>query len=269
MNFRASERWLSAGAIRRIGIATRAIAIVGTVLFGTLTAVVTMAPDIVERAARGHISHRLRAEVDALRTGSPAIAALIPDTELAATYAARLRDLQQRASVAVDAILDKWLASMCKEACGDVSKTRALLHAALSVLSEDAKAALNNLQSIAQGRFDFIFGKLRHELTLISAINLVVFLLLLLVVTVAREQRLVVVPAAILATSTLLTLGIYVFGTNWWWAVLTDGYWGYGYAAVDAIVFALLVDIVLFRGTITGFILQTIGTAISLIPAYF
>ena len=69
-----------------------------------------------------------------------------------------------------------------------------------------------------------------------------------------------------LAASTLVTLAFYVFGTNWWWAVLTDGYWGFGYLVLDAIVFALFVDIIVFRGIITNAILGVIGAVVSLIP---
>jgi hypothetical protein len=175
--------------------------------------------------------------------------------------------MQRLASARAEALLDKWLASLCKDSCGDQAKTRAVLHAAFSALPESTKAALVNLQAISQGRFDAIVGKLRHELTLISVTNLALFLVLLFVVSVAREQRLVILPAAMLAASTLVTLAFYVFGTNWWWAVLTDGYWGWGYLMLDAIVFALFVDIIVLRGMITELILGMIGAALSLVPA--
>ena len=186
---------LSAGAIRRIAVAIKAVAIIGIVLFGGLALVVATAPGAVERAARGYVSHRLQAEVAAIRAGSPAIAALIPDPNLAALYAVQLRALQQQASAAAEALLDKWLASLCKDACGDVAKARGLLHAAFSALPESTKTALGNLQAIGQGRFESIVDKLRHELTLISVANLAIFLFLLLVASIAREQRLVVLPA--------------------------------------------------------------------------
>ena len=266
MSSRVVDRRLSVGTIRRIAIAIRAIAIVGIALFGGLAVVATTMPDAIERVARGYVSYRLHAEVAALRADSPAIAALIPDPDLAAMYAVRLRELQQQASAGAEALLDKWLASLCKDACGDQAKTRALLHAAFSALPESMKTALGNLQSISQGRFDSIVDKLRHELTLISITNLVIFLFLLLVASIAREQRLVILPAAMLAASTLVTLAFYVFGTNWWWAVLTDGYWGFGYFVLDAIVFALFVDIIAFRGIVTNAILGVIGAIVSLIP---
>jgi hypothetical protein len=257
---------LSVGTIRRIAVAIKAIAIIGIALFGGLAVVVATAPDAVERAARGYVSYRLHAEVAALRVDSPEIAALIPDPDLAARYAVRLRELQREASAVAEAVLDKWLASLCKDACGDEAKTRALLHVAFSALPESTKTALSNLQLIGQGRFDSIVDKLRHELTLISVANLAIFLFLLFVASIAREQSLVILPAAMLAASTLVTLAFYVFGTNWWWAVLTDGYWGIGYLVLDAIVFALFVDIIVFRGIVTNAILGVIGALVSLIP---
>jgi len=258
---------LSAGTIRRIAIAIKGVAIIGIVLFGALAVVVTTAPGAVERAARGYVSHRLQAEVAAIRAGSPAIAALIPDPDQAALYAVHLRALQQQASAVAEAVLDKWLASLCRDACGDLAKARALLHAAFSTLPESTKTALRNLQSISQGRFESIVDKLRHELTLVSVANVAIFVFLLFVASIAREQRLIILPAAMLAASTLVTLAFYVFGTNWWWAVLTDGYWGWGYLMLDAIVFALFVDIIVLRGMITELILGMIGAALSLVPA--
>ena len=266
MSSRVADGRLSVGTIRRIAVAIKAVAIIGIVLFGGLTVVVATAPDAVERAARGFVSHRLHAEVAAIRAESPTIAALIPDPDLAALYAVRLRELQRQASVVAEALLDKWLASLCKDACGDEARTRALLHATFSALPENTKTALGNLQAIGQGRFDSIVDKLRHELILVSVANLAIFLFLLLVASIAREQRLVILPAAMLAASTLVTLAFYVFGTNWWWAVLTDGYWGFGYLVLDGIVFALFVDIIVLRGIVTEAILGLIGALVSAIP---
>lgn len=266
MSSRVADGRLSVGTVRRIAAAIKLVAIVGIVLFGGFAVAVATAPGAVERAARGYVSHRLQAEVSALRADLPAIAALIPDPDLAALYAVRLCELQQQASAMAEALLDRWLLSLCKDACGDQAKTRALLHAAFSALPESTKTALGNLQSISQGRFDSIVDKLRHELTLISIANLVIFLFLLLVISITREQRLVILPAAMLAASTLVTLAFYVFGTNWWWAVLTDGYWGFGYLVLDAIVFALFVDIIVLRGIVTDIILGVIGALLSLIP---
>jgi len=135
--------------VRRIAVAIKAVAIIGIVLFAGLAVLVTTRPDAVERAARGYVTHRLQAEVAAIRADSPAIAALIPDPDLAALYAVRLRELKQQASAVAEAVLDKWLASLCKDACGDQVKTRALLHAAFSALPESTKTALSNLQSIS------------------------------------------------------------------------------------------------------------------------
>ena len=86
------------------------------------------------------------------------------------------------------------------------------------------------------------------------------------IVSRLKAEKRGVLIAGMLAASTLVTLAFYVFGTNWWWAVLTDGYWGFGYLVFDAIVFALFVDIIVFRGIVTNAIVGVIGAVVSPTP---
>src|SRR5262249_32129304 len=163
------------GTIRLVAVAIRAIAVLGIAIFGTLAIVATKAPELVERAARGYLTDRLRAEVIALRSDAPEIAVLIPDAQVALAYAARLRALEQRGSAAAEVLLDRLLTCLCKDACGDRIKARTLLQAALKAVPEETQTALRNLQAIAQGRFDSILAKLRHELTLVAVVNVAIF----------------------------------------------------------------------------------------------
>ncbi len=262
MSSPAADALLPVAAIRRIGMAVRIIAVIGAVLFGGIAVLATAAPEMLERAARGYISHRLQVEVGALRAGLPEAGQLLPDAQLAQKYAEQLRAAQERFPAELEALVDKLIGCLCKTDCASRIKARALFDIGLKALPPDTRTALDNLRAIAQGRFDSIFDKLRHELALISTINAVIFLLLFLIALGAKAQRLAVLPAAMLTIATVISLAIYAFGTNWWWAILTDGYWGWSYLTLDGVIFLLFVDIIVLRGFITNAIVSAIGSVI-------
>ena len=264
MSSPAADALFPVAAIRRIGWVVRIIAVVGAVLFGGIAILATAAPDLLERAARGYISHRLQVEVGALRAGLPEAGQMLSDAELAQKYADQLRAAQERFPSQLEALVDKLIGCLCKADCVSRTKARAVFDFALKALPPETKTALENLRAVAQGRFDSIFDKLRHELTLISTINAAIFIVLFLIAFGAKAQRLAVLSAAMLTISTVISLGIYAFGTNWWWAILTDGYWGWSYLTLDGAVFLVFFDIVVLRGFVTNMIVNALG---SMIPA--
>jgi hypothetical protein len=265
MSSPATDALLPVAAIRRIGLAVRVIAVIGAVLFGGIALLVTAAPEVLERAARGYISHRLQVEVGALRAGLPEGGQMLSDAELARKYADQLRAAEERYPSELEALLDKLIGCLCKRDCASRIKARAVFDFALKALPQETRTAMENLRAVAQGRFDAIFDKLRHELTLISTINAVIFVLLFLIALGGKAQRLAVLPAAMLAIATVVSVAIYAVGTNWWWAILTDGYWGWSYLTLDGVIFLLFVDIVVLRGFVTGMIVDALGSVFSVL----
>jgi hypothetical protein len=265
MSSPAADALFPVDAIRRIGWVVRIIAVIGAVLFGGIALLVTAAPEVLERAARGYISHRLQVEVGALRAGLPEAGEMLSDSELAQKYADQLRAVQERYPSELEALLDKLIGCLCKRDCASRIKARAVFDFTLKALPPETKTALESLRAVAQGRFVSIFDKLRHELTLISTINAAIFIVLFLIAFGAKAQRLAVLPAAMLTISTVISLGIYAFGTNWWWAILTGGYWGWSYLTLDGVVFLVFFDIVVLRGLVTGMIVDALGSVFSVL----
>jgi hypothetical protein len=264
----AAPNALTMGAVtRRITQAVRAVAVVGVVLFGALAILAAAAPDVLERAARGYVSHRLQREVAALRADLPEATRLLPDAELARQYAETLRAAQERLPSALEALIDKLIGCLCKHECESRITARTLFELGLNALPAETRTALENLRAITQGRFDVIFEKLRRELLLISTVNTVIFAFLFLASLRARAWRLVVLPAALLAAATVTSLAIYALGTNWWWAILTDGYWGWSYLVLDGVIFLIFIDIVVLRGAVTGVIMDVIGSAVPVLAS--
>lgn len=259
MNSReADPDWL-----RSMAVAVRAIAVVGVILFGALAILVSMAPASVERAARGYVSQRLESELQALTGGSVALSGLIGDSELRERVAEQLARLNNKLPESAEHLLAKFADCLCLHDCAARTKARAIFDAVMAVASEETRALVLNLGAVAQGRFDTILGKLRHELILNFSLNAAIFGILLLATFRARGKRTVVVPAALLTLSTIISVGVYLIGTNWWWAVLTDGYWGMGYLLFDAIVMLFLLDIICFEGRVTEGLINAIADLFS------
>ena len=246
-------------------MAVKAIAIAGIILFGTISLLVVFSPQILERAAHGYVSQRLQAEIESLAGGLVDISQLIDDPALVERYADQLNARSAALQAAVEQWLQRLVECACKFDCAARAKARILLDAVVAAAPADARAAILNIQAIAQGRFDIVFAKLRHELLLISVINTAIFAALFIIAWVGKSWRALIPPAALLTASTLITAGMYVFGTNWWWAVLTDGYWGMGYLALDAIVAAFLFDNLFFDGKITTGLIDSISDMLSIL----
>jgi len=265
MSFPAADGRLSTDAIRHWAIAVRAVAVAGIILFGGLALVATAAPAFVERAAHGYTSQRLHDEIESLVGGFVEISQLIDDPELVQRYAAQLTARGAELRAAVTRVLDKLVECSCRHDCAARAKARIAFDAIVAAAPAEMGAAVTNIQAIAQGRFDIIFAKLSRELLLISLINTAIFAALLVVAWVGKATRALILPAALLSASIVITAGIYLFGTNWWWAVLTDGYWGMGYLTVDGIVTLFLCDIFFLEGRVTLGLIEGISDALSVL----
>ena len=250
---------------RGLEMTVKAIALAGVILFGAIALVVVLSPRILERAAHGYVSHRLQAEIESLAGGSVAISELTDDPALVQRYADQLNAGGAALRAAVEQWLQRLVECACKFDCAARAKARILLDTVVAAAPADVRATILNVRAIAQGRFDIVFAKLRHEILLISVINAAIFAALLLIAWIGKSWRALIPPAALLTASTLITAGMYVFGTNWWWTVLTDGYWGMGYLALDAIVALFLLDNLFLDGKITTGLMDGIRDMFSLL----
>jgi hypothetical protein len=250
---------------RGVEMIVKAIALAGVILFGAIAIVVAFSPRILEQAAHGYVSQRLQAEIESLAGGSLEISELTDDPALVQRYADQLTAGGAALRAAVEQWLQRLVECACKFDCAARAKARILLDAVVAAAPADARAAILNIQAIAQGRFDIVLAKLRHEILLISAINTAIFAALLLIAWIGKSWRALIPPTALLSASTLITAGMYVFGTNWWWTVLTDGYWGMGYLALDAIVALFLFDAFFLDGKITTGLMDSISAILSML----
>lgn len=249
--------------IHVIGASVRVVALIGVLLFGAIATLVAVAPAMIERAAQGYLSQRLQGELKSLTGGVVDASELIADPGLQQRYHAALNALGGKLPDAIDKLFASLTACLCKHDCGARAKAQVLFDALLATLAEDARAFVSNLNAVASGRFDVILAKLRHELLLVSAINAAIFGALFLACLRFPRRKAVIMPAALMAVSTLITAAIYFIGGDWWWTVLTDGYWGMGYLTIDAIVAVFLIDILFFDGRVTTGLIDGVADALS------
>ena len=76
-----------------------------------------------------------------------------------------------------------------------------------------------------------------------------------------------VVPAVLLIIATLVSVAIYVTGTDWFYAIIFQEYAGVWYAIGLSVIYAFLADIVLNRAKVTLKLLSQLPAAIP-VPVY-
>lgn len=98
----------------------------------------------------------------------------------------------------------------------------------------------------------------------VSAVAGVVFLLVLVLSVVKHEDRhLLGVPALLLCLAAFAGIYFYVFQQNWFYTIIFDDFWGYGYVSLLATILGSLIDIVYLDGRITRGIVNGIADALS------
>ena len=103
-------------------------------------------------------------------------------------------------------------------------------------------------------------------MTIFLATNLVAFIAILLASFLPnRNAPLLILPSVILLVAVSLSTFSYLFQTNWFFAVLFQNYWGYGYTAMVAGIFGLLLDVVMNRARVNNAIFSIVPNA--LVPA--
>jgi len=152
----------------------------------------------------------------------------------------------------------------CKENFAEESAERAAnIRARLEGRAQALGLAQNRLVDIIQGKYDEINGALRTDITIFLSTNLLAFAAIFGATLIRSERRkLTIYPALLLAVAVVICSYFYIFDTDWFWAILFQKYWGFGYALFIALIFGFLVDIVLNYARITLQIVSNLPAAL-------
>ena len=244
----------------------RIISLVGLAIFGGLLLVILVAPAQVERAAKAFLIAEVKAEVQsALESPKTASAKQIYGTlqdQLAEQSAATRAYLQARFAEKIAAMIAK----LCKLDCEASSRLAQALEQGFKAQLAKLKIVTAKVKDLAQEKYDKTLDKLLRELTIFSASNSVAFALLFALSFLRRDQaRALALPAWLLFCSTAIACGVYLFGQNWFYAILLDNYVGYGYPAYIGIIFVFLMDICFNGAQLTLFVLELIMSLVNAI----
>lgn len=111
--------------------------------------------------------------------------------------------------------------------------------------------AQGRLAEIIKGKYDRIIAALKTDLLIFLSTNLVAFAGVFVVSFAPRERRgLIVIPGLLLIVAAGVSSWIYIAEQDWFYAILFQDYYGFGYAVMMALIFALLLDIILNRARV-------------------
>ncbi|TCL08660.1 hypothetical protein BXY66_0698 [Shimia isoporae] len=132
--------------------------------------------------------------------------------------------------------------------CENNSASKTKIATALQNAMQDqigtVAAARERLEAVIQGRYNSLLDALMRDLTIFLTTNLVAFAAIFAATFVRNGKGpMLVYPVALLSTALALGAGIYVFGTDWFYAILFQDYWGFGYSILMVCLFAILLDI--------------------------
>ncbi len=244
----------------------RAAAYLGCLLFAVCVVALLWRPQWVEAAASSFIQQQIRGEMASLiedpKSHPPQAAYIVlresllsQGGELAADYRRKL----------IDGLVGL-TARLCKLDCEAKKGLGAWLSANVKIKAERLSVVAANAGEAAQRRYDEMVDRLLDDLQIFSAVNLAAFLLLALAFRMSRDRKsLVLLPIGLLFPATLVAIGLYAFGQDWFYTLVYDDYVGTGYLAYIGVTYLFLFDICFLHGVITQFVLNAIATAVKAI----
>ncbi len=245
----------------------RIIGLIGAVLFGVVLLLTFVSPLHYEKAARGFITHKIEQKIqeridigEDSRVGNFAKALLEKHRQ-------QIKDIKERLLPVLQAKIGIIVARMqdneceCRERMAQTLSTIANISAKLHISS--LEKAEPQLQRLIEGNYGAIVSDLMRDLRIFSGTNLVAFIsVLLLSFLKPGFLRQLFVPGLLLAIASIVASIIYVFGQNWFFALLYNNYVGMAYMVWITVIYGFLCDIALFNARITSAIVEGVVSAL-------
>lgn len=231
-----------------MAIASRVISIVGLLVFGGLLLFATLATTQFEQAAKSFVAAEVRAQLEPVLDSKSG-------QELKTAYEAwKARGKSEPAESEADPVpqvaeqLAAIIGQLCHFSCAEnqalESNIEKGLRGTLSRLAEER----GKIAVLAQDKYKEIITKLRRDVITFAAANVSIFAVLLAVTFIgSRAYRALMLPASVLAISTLISAGVYIFGQNWFFTILFNDYMGAGYLLYVALIFAFFLCVIYVR----------------------
>ena len=240
-----------------------AIGGLGTLLFCMLFAITFSSPQTIESTAKGFIKTQIEKEVkDKYERGVQSSLG-----QKALGLAEKLGLEKNKIQQDLKNELPKKIANIIASMCGyDCEKKKAIAKGITKgYLDRITKIniAESNLGDIVKGKYIEIMGNLKTDLRIFLGSNSILFLTILSLVFFKPQAMVqLFIPAVLLAITTIISSGIYVYGQDWFYTILYNDYMGFGYLIYVIVIFSFLLDIVLNRARVTTEILNGLAHAL-------
>jgi len=247
------------------------IGALGLILSSLLFAVTFGLPDAVAESAKGFVKMQIERELREQYLDSRA--ASLADKALKIANSLGYEEQQIRENIKNE--LPEKIASVIASMCGyDCEKKKAL---ALSITTgyleriANIEIAQQRLGEIIKGKYLEIVKNLRTDLRIFLGTNAVMFLILL-AISLLKPKAIahLYLPGVFLLISTVTASVIYIFGQDWFYAILYNDYMGFGYLAYISLIFGFLIDVAFNKARVTAEIingiLNAVGSALSVVP---
>lgn len=233
----------------------------GCLLFGGVFFLTFLSPAVIDRSARGFIVQQIEKELLEGMGHEQGGGLAEKVSWLRERYAGEITSLKSQLELGVRQKVVEILNSVCDVECHErsgKSLTR-LANRAIEERLTKLTDASQRLSEFVKGKYYALIAELLRDLRIFSAINTIVFFLVaLLLSSRSRLARPLAVPAMLLFVATLVCIGAYLFGQNWFYALFYSSYFGWGYAGYIGIVFLFLADIVFNDAEVTLSLLDSV-----------
>lgn len=239
----------------------RLIGLVGLLVFVPLFAATFASPIQVERAARSYIESEIKGHLQR-------VLGMASDKAQETRAGALAKKLAERHKEKIDALRARVASGLNERIAAEVARLqdlncecRALLHRGLDAATAAGIAELESaepqLRLIIEGKYAELVTGLMLDVRIFAGTNAAAFLILL-VLSLTRQDRIrqLFIPGLLLAAATVIAAFFYLFGQNWFFAVLHADYMGWAYTAWTLVIFGFLSDIALFKARVTTAILD-------------
>lgn len=246
----------------------RLIGLVGLLIFAPLFAATFASPIHVERAARGFIESKIKDHLQNVlgiasdKADETSVGRLAG--KLADRHKEKLDELKDRLASGLNERIAAEVARMQDLNCECRELLRRGLDAATAAGIDAIEAAEPQLRRLIEGKYVELVSGLMLDLRIFAGTNAVAFLALL-ILSMTRQDRIrhLFIPGLLLAGAAAIAALFYLFGQNWFFAVLYSDFMGWGYTAFALVTYSFLIDISVFKARVTTHILTALGYAVT------
>ena len=225
----------------------RIIGILGAVFFAAGLVVLTVLPKQFERTALGFAKIEIQTEIQARYPGLGEGKTATGLKSLSEKLGTRQDRLQNTIGSDLPDLIAKTIAAYC--GCTDQKKIEgraATIRKGLKARIGKLGIAQNQITQVIHNKYDQIISALKTDLMIFLFTNLTAFAAVFAVSFVRREHRgLVVIPGLLLLIAASAASWLYIAEQDWFYTIIYQDYYGWGYAILMGFIFGLLVDIIL------------------------